>query len=854
MKNLKIRSKIILPTGLLVVVLLAVTLIFTIVQYNNFMEDLVHQRMDSAANSMRDFTEDIRRQVVDVGLQVSYDQRFIDAVLTANTQEILRVGNEVAARYGVTYITVAGTDAIVLARTDEPHRYGDEVATASLLEALEGIVSVAYSPVGVRQIPIRASVPLFHEGEIIGMAVVGYALDTPKAVEALRVRHDAEFTIFRETDGRHYRISSTLIDGHGNSVVGTYMTDSELLNTVFQQRQEWVGNVSLFGNDYIATYIPFYDPYGGVLGVVFMAFSMDEIVAQRATVIIMVLLISTIGLAIALAVLFLISGSIVRPIRKLVDLVSNVSQGKLNVNVDKNNLSTDEVGGLTRDVYSLVDVIREMVNDLTKAHSEYMVAGNVYYEIDNPIYQNSFEEAIGLVNKLLSQNTRDIMSMTSQLSNVSNGDFSIEMNLDDWPGDWAVIPQSLTSLSENLNAVSSEIGAMIDAAAVKGELNFRIDCDKYDGDWRKIMTGLNDIAIAVDEPLAVIAICLDEMKAGNFELDDIDSKITRAGYDSASENHKGVFRDILNNVDSTVSVIYTYIREISETLAEISNGNLTAKISRDYVGDFVAIKESLNNISETLNKTMSEINSASEQVLSGAKQISSSAMDLANGASTQASSVEELNASVDLINQQTQSNALNAIKANELSNTSTSNAREGNEAMQETLSAMNQIKEASNNISKIIRTIQDIAFQTNLLALNAAVEAARAGEHGKGFAVVAEEVRSLAARSQEAASETTTLIGTSINTVDSGAEIARSTAETLDTIVENANKVLDVVSAISTASHEQAEAISQVVQGLQQISQVVQSNSAVSEETAAASEELNSQAELLQQLVGYFKI
>ena len=251
---------------------------------------------------------------------------------------------------------------------------------------------------------------------------------------------------------------------------------------------------------------------------------------------------------------------------------------------------------------------------------------------------------------------------------------------------------------------------------------------------------------------------------------------------------------------------------------------------------------------------MSEISAASSQVLSGAKQISTSAMDLANGASEQASSVQELNASVDLISQQTNQNAENAENANELSNRSTQNARDGNEDMKKMLESMMQIKESSSNISRIIKVIQDIAFQTNLLSLNAAVEAARAGEHGKGFSVVAEEVRNLAARSQTAATETTGLIEDSIERVETGSEIAESTAEALDVIVNNANEILQIINSISTSSKGQAEAISQVSIGLQQISNVVQSNSAVSEETAAAAEELNSQAELLQELVTYFKL
>ena len=351
-------------------------------------------------------------------------------------------------------------------------------------------------------------------------------------------------------------------------------------------------------------------------------------------------------------------------------------------------------------------------------------------------------------------------------------------------------------------------------------------------------------AFSIGTPLKLCAQRLQDMAAG-----DLHSEVP-------ATKSKDEISILLGAAASLKGDLEKIIGDVRYLMSEMAQGNFTVKTQNEeaYAGDFEEILTSMRGLRVTMDDTLRQIALASDQVDSGSDQVASGAQALSQGATEQASSVEELAATVNDINNHVHRTGVEANEASEKTTEAGKMMMQCDEQMKDMVAAMDEISHTSEEIGKIIKAIEDIAFQTNILALNAAVEAARAGSAGKGFAVVADEVRNLAAKSAEASQTTAGLIEAAMAAVANGAKIANGTADQLRLAAGSAQEVSDKVAAIAAAAQEQAASIEQVTTGIDQISAVVQTNSATAEESAAASEELSSQAQMLKDLIGRFKL
>ncbi|MBC5709464.1 HAMP domain-containing protein [Hungatella sp. L12] len=322
-------------------------------------------------------------------------------------------------------------------------------------------------------------------------------------------------------------------------------------------------------------------------------------------------------------------------------------------------------------------------------------------------------------------------------------------------------------------------------------------------------------------------------------------------YDSRDE-----LGSLAGDIRSMVNTLTDVIQNETYILNEMAEGNFSVQSERDeyYIGEFEQLMRSMKKISRGLSELLLQISRSADNVAAGSEQVSSSSQNLAQGTTEQAASVEELTGMMSEISDQAYRNSRDAQEASEKAQMVKENATESSRSMQEMVKAMAEISGKSDEIRKIVKTIEDFSFQTNILALNAAVEAARAGDRGKGFSVVANEVRSLANQSSAASKSTAALIQSSLQAVENGRRIANETDNALAEVVSGIDNVSELLFHITDASSKQFDANRQVTENINLISEVVQTNSATAEECAAASEELASQAQLLKELVSHFKL
>jgi methyl-accepting chemotaxis protein len=468
---------------------------------------------------------------------------------------------------------------------------------------------------------------------------------------------------------------------------------------------------------------------------------------------------------------------------------------------------------------------------------------------------------------------------------ISKGNIPSKIT-DSYKGDFNLIKNNLNRCIDAVNALVADAN-MLSKAAVEGTLATRADATKHQGDFRRIVQGVNDTLEAVIGPLNVAAKYVDDISKGSIPpritdsykgdfnliknnlnqcIDAVNALVADANMLSVAAvegklstranatNHQGDFRKVVDGVNRTLDAILAPVTEAASVLEQLAQKDLRARMIGQYQGDNAKIKESLNLTAESLHEAMNQVAQAADQVSSAAGQIASSSQILADGASQQASALEETSSSLESMNAMVRRSADNAQQANALSQSARTAATGGSAAVEQMTVSMGKIRESAEGTSQIIKDINEIAFQTNLLALNAAVEAARAGEAGRGFAVVAEEVRSLALRSKEAAMKTEELIRESVRQAAEGEETSRAVSTRLTEIVDGVTKVSGIITEISASAKEQAAGVDQINRAIADMNKVTQQNAANSEESSSSAAELSSQSEELASMVSSFTL
>jgi len=523
-------------------------------------------------------------------------------------------------------------------------------------------------------------------------------------------------------------------------------------------------------------------------------------------------------LAIFLSLIFglYIAGIISKAIMKLINLSNKLATGDLQFDIEID--SNDEIGVLAEAFKKVKSALKSLTDDsfmLAKAAGE----GKLATRADAGKHQGDYRKIIDGVNNTLDAVIGPLNVAAEYVDRIAKGNIPQKIT-DNYNGDFNEIKNNLNMCIEAVNLLVAD-AVMLAKAAVDGKLATRADVSKHEGDFRKIVEGVNNTLDAVIGPLNIAANYIEHISKG-----DIPNIIT--------ESYSGDFNSIKNNLNFLINAT----NDIIQKATLVANGDLTVILKKRSDQD--GLMEALTQMVSSLSEIVGEIRSTADYVTTGSSQMSSSANQIASGANQQAASTEEATSSFEQMLSNIQQNVENAKVTESTARKSAEEIRTSNEGVFKTVEAMKTIADK-------ITIISDIAEKTDLLAINAAIEAARAGEHGEGFAVVATEVRKLAEQSQRAAVEIINLSKSSVILADeSGKQLAK--------VVPNIEKTAELVRNIVNASEEQEIGIRQVNSAMLQLSEVTQQNTSNAEELSTGSEELASQAEQLKEVMDFFVI
>ena len=530
----------------------------------------------------------------------------------------------------------------------------------------------------------------------------------------------------------------------------------------------------------------------------------------------------------------------------------------------------DELGEIDQALAEVQDNVHAMIDDAAML-SEAAVAGKLATRADATKHQGDYRRIVQGVNDTLDAVIGPLNVAADYVDRIAKGAIPAKIT-DSYNGDFNTIKNNLNTAIDAVNALVAD-ALMLSQAAVDGKLATRADATKHQGDYRRIVQGVNDTLDAVIGPLNVAADYVDRIAKGaipakitdnyngdfntlkhnlNVCIEAVGALVSDAAMLSEAAmagrletradatRHQGDYRRIVEGVNGTLDAVIAPINEVKRVMVALSQGDLTQKIDAHYQGDFKVLQDAVNDSMIRLAEIIEQVRGAADALTNAAAQVSSTAQSLSQSSSEQAASVEESSASVEQMTASINQNSENAKVTDGMATKAASEASEGGEAVKNTVQAMK-------NIAEKIGIIDDIAYQTNLLALNAAIEAARAGEHGKGFAVVAAEVRKLAERSQVAAQEIGELAGNSVG-------LAERAGKLLDEMVPVIRKTSDLVQEIASASQEQSSGVGQINNAMGQLNKATQQNASASEELAATAEELGGQAGQLLELMEFFRL